>query len=128
MEVEMLERVAQRDENAIGVEGLLENVIRPQLRGFDRGLNRRVAADHHYDGTRVVRPDRLQGLDSVDPRHLHVEKDEMRMPTLVFLESVHRRRDSANLIALELEQLAEGTAHTGFIVDDQDATVHWTFL
>ena len=41
----MLERVAQRDENAIGVEGLLENVIRPELRRFDRGLNRRVAAD-----------------------------------------------------------------------------------
>src|SRR5437588_8222635 len=98
MKIEMLERVPQRDENAIGVERLLENVVGAELRRFDRGLNGRMPTDHHDDRARVVRPDRLQRLDPVDARHLYVEKDEVRMPPLVFIESVHGGGNGTNLV------------------------------
>ena len=40
VQIEVRERVAQRDEDAVGVERLLEDVVRAELRRLDRGLDR----------------------------------------------------------------------------------------
>ena len=40
LQVQVLQRVAQRDEDAVGVERLLEKVVRAELRRLDRRLDR----------------------------------------------------------------------------------------
>ena len=129
-QIEVLQRVAQRDENAVGVERLLENVVCAQLRGFDGGLNRRVSADHDDDRARIALLDLLERLDAVDAGHLHIEEDEIRPLLGVFRQTVHGISDRAHLVTLELEQLPECGADALLVVDDQNATRHdyFTFL
>src|SRR5205085_801854 len=45
VEIEMLERIPQRDEDAVRVERLLEDVVRAKLGCFDGRLDRGVPAD-----------------------------------------------------------------------------------
>src|ERR1700689_817073 len=40
----VLERIAERDQDAVGVEWLLEDVVGAELRGLDRGLDGRMPA------------------------------------------------------------------------------------
>ena len=121
----MLERVAQRDQNAIGVERLLENVVGAELRRLDRGLDGRVAADHHDDRARDrCSRMRLSASSPSMPRHLHVHEDEIRVPLLVLGDRVDRVRDRAHLVAVVLEQLAERGANPLLVVDDEDLRAH----
>ena len=75
-------------ENAIGVERLLEDVVRAELRRLDRGLDGGVAADHHDDRRRIDLANALERLEPVDAAHLHVHEDQIRMPLLVLGDRV----------------------------------------
>src|SRR5690349_1691216 len=122
VEIEMLERVSECDENPVRVERLLEDVVRPQLRRLDGSLDRRVATDHHDDRAGVMLLDPPQRLEAVDARHLDVEKDEMRLPLFVFAYPIDGVGDGADLVPLELEQLPERGANPLLVVDDENAS------
>ena len=78
-EVHVLYGVTQRQQNSVGVERLLEKIVRAELRRFDCRLDTPVTGDHHY-GERVINcPDLGQRLQPVHPRHLYVEQHQMRM-------------------------------------------------
>ena len=124
VQVEVRERIAQREENAIRVERLLENVVGAVLCRFDGGLDGRVTTDHHHDGAGVLLLQLAQRLEPVDARHLHVHEDEVRPEPRVLGEPVDRVRDGAHLVALELEKLAERGANPLLVVDDEDAAAH----
>jgi hypothetical protein len=81
----------------IGVERLLEDVVRAVLCRLDGGLDRRVAADHDDDGARILLPQLLKRLEAVDPRHLHVHEDEVRLESRILGEAIDRIRDGAHL-------------------------------
>jgi hypothetical protein len=117
-------RIAQRDENAIRIERLFENVIGAELRRLDGVLNRRVAADHHHGCRRIAIAELLERFETVHSRHLHVEKDELRLELFVCREPFSAGRCAPHLVALEFEELRECGANAGFVVDDQNATVH----
>ena len=125
---DVLERVAQRDLNAIGVERLLEKVVGAELRRFDGGLDGAVTADHHDDGGAVELANALERLESIDAAHLHIHEDEIRMPLLVLGDGVHGVRDGAHLVAVVLEQLAECGANPLLVVGDEDLRAHRTTL
>ena len=122
VQVEMRQRIPQRDENAIGVEWLFQDVVRPVLRRLHGSLDRRVPADHHDDGVRILLAQLSQRFEAVDPRHLHIHEDEMGMKARVLREAIHGVTRRAHLEAFELEELAECGADPLLVVDDQDAT------
>src|SRR3569833_3459403 len=124
VQIQMRESVAQRYENAVRVERLLEDVVGAELRRFDGGLDRRVAADHHDDRALIMLLDLLERLHAVDAGHLHVEEDQVGPLLLIFGDAVDSIRDGSHLIAFELEQLAQGGANALLVVDDQDAPGH----
>src|SRR5690348_12383194 len=121
----MLERVPERDENTIGVERFLENVVGAELRRLDGGLDRSVAADHHDDRAWIALLDLAQGLEAVDAGHLDVKEDEVRLPAFILGDPVDGVRDGAYLIPLELEQLAECGPHALLVVDDENPPHEW---
>jgi hypothetical protein len=125
VQVEMRERVPQSDENPIGVQRLLEDVVRAPLRRFHSGLDCRMPADHDDDRGRVDFAQPFQSFEAVDPGHLHVEENQMWPEALVLGDAVGRVVRRANLVALELEQLSERLADSCLVIDDQDFSRHW---
>src|SRR5690349_1555620 len=120
----MLQCISQRDENAIGIQRLLEDIIGAELRRLDRGLDRRMTADHYDNRRRVFLLDPLQRLDAIDARHLHIEEHEIRPPLLVFTDAVDCIGHRVHLVALELEELTERRPDTLFVVDDENSSAH----
>src|SRR5688572_28778941 len=118
VQLEMLERVTQRDQNAVGIERLFEDVVGAELGGLDRRLDRRVPADHDDRRARVGGFHALERLDPVDAAHFHVEEDELWMPALELGDTVDGVRRRAYVVALELEQLAECRANSLLVVDE----------
>ena len=120
----MGERVPHREQEAIGVERLLEEVERSALRGFHRRRDRAVAGDHDDLRTLVELAQPAQRLEAVQARHLHVEEDEVRTEL-----GVHRDRLPAGARHLDFEvfvfeDLFQGLADTRFVVDDQNPMAH----
>ena len=124
----VLERIAQRDLNAIGVERLLEKIVRAELRGLHGGLDGAVTADHHDDRRRILLANPLERLEPVDAAHLHIHEHQIRMPLLVLRDRVHRVRDRAHFVAVVLEELAERGANSLLVVGDQNPRAHRTTL
>jgi hypothetical protein len=83
-----------------------------------------VAADHHDDGGGVELAQAFQRLDAVDPRHLHIHEDQVRLPLPVLRDAVGGAADAAHLVTLVLEQLAERRADSLLVIDDEDASAH----
>src|ERR687898_2615347 len=120
----MLERVPQRDENAIGVEWLLEEIVGAELRRLHCGLNGPMPADHDDDGVRVCLLQPLQCLQPIDTRHLHVHKNEVWTKSVVLGDRVDRVARRLHLVPLVLEELAERLTNALLVVDDEDASAH----
>ena len=121
-------RVAQRDENAVGVERFLEDVVRTELRRLDRILDRRVPADHDHDGRGVAFAQSLQRLEPVHPRHLHVQEHQLRLPLLVHAEPLDAGRRRAHFEAFVLQELSQRRTNPLFVIHHQQATAHGTDL
>jgi hypothetical protein len=122
----MLERVPQRDENAVGVERLLEEVVRSELRGLDRGLNRSVPADHHDHRVGIAVPQPLERFEPVDACHLHIHEHEVRTKAIVFRDRINGVARRLDLIPLVLEKLPERLSNALLVIDDQNAAAHRT--
>src|SRR5665213_716539 len=125
---DVLERIAQRDLNAIGVERLLEKVVGAELSGLDGRLNGSVTADHHDDRRRIDDANALERLESIDAAHLHIHEDEIRMPLLILGDRVDCVLHRVHLVAVVLEELAERGADPLLVVCNQDLRAHRTTL
>ncbi len=122
----MLEHMPQREEDAVGIQRLLDEVERAELRRLHRGLDGAVAGDHDHLCRRVGLPQLGQGLEAVHPRHLHIEHHEMRMELAIGLEGRLAAVHGMHVHALVLEDLAQGFPHAPFVVHHQHASRHYS--
>src|SRR5687768_10280172 len=83
-----------------------------------------MTADHDDSCAGVDLTNALQRLHAVHAGHLHVEKDEVRPPFLIFGDPVDCIRDRTDLVALVLEELSESRANPLLVVDDEDSSAH----
>src|SRR2546427_10262850 len=67
----------QCEQDAVGVERLLQEIVRAQLGRLDRGLDRSMTGDHHDLRVRVELAQLSQRLEAVHALHLDVQKDQM---------------------------------------------------
>src|SRR5439155_16159097 len=123
-EIHVLQGVPQREQDAIGGERLLQEVVGAELRRLDGGLDRTVAGDHEDLGVCVELAQLAQGLQAVHPLHFHVEEHEMGPELGVALQGLRPRRAGLNFDLLILEQLRERFADPLLVVDHQDTTAH----
>jgi hypothetical protein len=105
-EVHPLERVPEEQEHTVGVERLLEEVVRAGLRRLDGRLDRAVPAHHHDQCGRVGLTQAAERVEAVHAGHLHVHEDEVRPEPLVLGEPFRSAGRDAHVVALVLEQLA----------------------
>ena len=80
--------------------------------------------DHDDLRAGVEVPEPRQGLEAVEPGHLHVEKDEMGAELGVEGDRLAAGRGHADLQALVLQHLLQRLADAGFVIDDEDPMTH----
>jgi hypothetical protein len=120
----LLQHVAQRHDDALAAQWLVEEVDCAGPDGIDGRGGRAVARDHH-DGQRLVdgaQP--AQHLHAVHARHLDVEQHQVRPFALRQLDAVLAVARPEELVVLVLEDHAQRVADRGFVVDHQDARFH----
>jgi hypothetical protein len=71
------QRVPYREQQAVGVQRLLQEVEGAALGGLDGGGDGAVTGDHDDLGPGVEVPQPGEGLQPVEPGHLHIEEDQM---------------------------------------------------
>ena len=120
----MTQRIADRDEQPVGVERLLEEVECAATGGLDRCLQSTVTRDHDHDRVRVELPQPREGVETVQAGHLDVEERQVG-PVLgeegdAFTPGARR----PHLHALILEHLLEGLADACFVIDNEYPISH----
>ena len=121
---DVAQRVLERQQDAVRVERLLEEVVGAELGRLDRGGDGPVAGDHHDQGLRVGLAQLRQDRQPVHPRHLHVEQDEVRLELGEGVQRLGPGAGQRDRVALVLEQLAQRLAHALLVVHHQDAVAH----
>ena len=118
----MLQRIPQRQQDAIGIERFFEEIIRAELRGFDGGLDSAVAGDHHDLCLRIELADLLERLEPVHPFHLDVEKDEVRLELGIDADRLVAGRARLDFDLLVFQNLLQCFANPLLVIHDHDAT------
>ncbi len=124
LEIEMRERVSQHHENAVGIERLLQNFVRARLGRLDGGADGGVPADHHHNGRRIELAQLLERLHPIHAGHLHIEKNQVRPPLLVFGYPVRGVCEGVDLVPLVLQCRADSL----LIIYDENPATHFTLL
>ena len=120
----MGQRVPDGEQEAVGVERLLQEVERPALGGLDRGGDRAVPRDHHDLRPGIEIAEAGERLEAVEAGHLHVEEDEVRPELGVDRDRLAAGGGDPDLQVLVLEHLLQRLADAGFVVDDEDPMTH----
>ena len=117
-----LERLLERQEDALEGERLLEEVVRAALDGRDGRLDGPVPRDHDDGAREAARAEAVEDREAVHVRQPDVEEDgvgqarrrSVRDGVLAEADGVHR-------VALVAEDLAERLTDPGLVVADEDA-------
>src|SRR5439155_1630422 len=123
-EVYVLEGVAQREQDAVRVERLLEEIVGAELGRFDGGLDGAVARDHHDLRARVELAQLAQRLEAVHALHLDVEQHEVGPELGVEAQRLGAGGARAHFEVLVLEQLGQRLTDALLVVHDQHAPAH----
>src|SRR5262245_7085977 len=117
LEPGVLEGAADRDQDLLERQGLLDEVVGAQARGLHRGLDRAVARDHDHDRLGARALDLGQGLEAVHPAHPDVEEGDVGELVSEEPERVGAAADRGDAIAFVLEHVAEGRPDGRLVVD-----------
>ncbi len=106
--------------------GLRHAIERTAIERIQCGLRaRRGQRADHNDRERLLGKERLQGGQTVHVRHLHVEREDVRLKGLDLLQglpAVNGRADDRHVRGI-LNRRAQQLAHHHRIVDHQDANL-----
>jgi hypothetical protein len=120
----LVERVANRQEHALARQRLLDEIERAGLRRFDRRADGPVSGDDHDRQRLRDAPDSLKRLQSIHPRHLHVEEDQIGRLLLDERDPLGAARRLEHVIAFVLEDHPHRPADLHLVVNDQNARLH----
>jgi hypothetical protein len=83
-----------------------------------------VARDHHDLRTGVQIPKARQRLQPIQPRHLHVEKDQVRPELGIEADRLATRRRHPDFEVLVLQDLLQRLANALLVVHNEHAMAH----
>ena len=126
LEARGLERPLGDQDQPVGLERLLDEVIGAELDRRHRRLDVAVAGDHHDRHVGMLLLDRLEQLQPVELRALQpdVEQDKLRPARLDRGERLVGIAREARAVALVLEDARDEFADVVFVVDDENVSSH----
>ena len=123
-QIQVLQRVAQREQDAVGVERLFQKIVRAELRRLHGRLNGAVTGDHDYLRVGIELAQLPQRFEPIHPLHLHIQKDEVRPELGIQLQRLPAGRTRPHFDGFVLEQLLQRFADALLVVDHEDAPAH----
>ena len=121
-----LERAADDEEEAVGLEGLLDEVVGAVLDGGDGGLDGAVAGDHDDGDVGLLDVHGLQDAEAVEPGALEpdVEDDERGAAVPEGGHGLVAVAGLADGVALVFQHAFDEHADIGLVIDDEDFLSH----
>ena len=117
LEPRVLEGAADRDQDLLEGQRLLDEVVGAQPRRPHGRLDRAVARDHHHDRLGARPLDLGEGLEAVHPIHPDVEKGHVGELVGEEAQGVRAAADRRDAIALVLQDVAQGGSDGRLVVD-----------
>ena len=130
MQVRILERPLDREEEFGDRERFLNEVVGAESCRFHCGFDRAVTG-HHDDRSaeRTAFGPLLQQRDSISIRHPDIEEDQIRAPDPTRVAGLGRILGDGHLESFVLQDLLEEDADIRLVVDHQDLLItHDAFL
>ena len=121
-----LQRAVGDQDQPVGLERLLDEVVGALLDRGDRGFDVAVAGDHHHRHFGMVHLDDVEQLQTVELRALQpdVEEHHARPARRNLGDRRIAVARGTRAKALVLENAGDQLADVGFVVDDQDIVGH----
>lgn len=118
-----MEGVLDADEHAFARDGFLEEVAGAQFDGFDRVVNRGVAADHH-DGQRAcgfIVTDPREQLEAPDAGQEQINDDEVDgfLAVRQEIERLLARLRFDDVVAIAAKNHVQDATDVAFVIDDE---------
>ena len=107
-------------EEALRIDGLLDEVERPALERLHRGRDRALARNHDDARLRRLLADHRQRLEPAHARHVDVEQDGVEAPLLHRFERSHAVGRYGHAVPFVLQHAAQRSADLRIVVDHQD--------
>ncbi len=119
-QVAAVQRIANADQDAIDVRGLLDEVESPLLQRIHSGIDGAMPADHHHGQVGGVCLQLLQHLDAIHLGHLDVAEHQVESALGRLLQSCCPVLRLVHLVLLVLEYVAQCGTDRFLVVDDED--------
>ena len=121
-----LDGTVDHQQQAIGLEGLFDEIVSTGLDGRDGGVDRAVTADHHHRHRRIFAADHFEDLQAVELAALQPDvEDHQRRPTLANrVDRFGAVVSAAGGVALILQDARDQHADVALVVDDQNIVAH----
>ena len=116
--------VADRGDDLLELEGLLDEVVAAELHRRHRALDRSVRGDENDLGVGRLLAHAAQDLDPVGVAQHEIEEDHVRSVLLEAKPGLGARRGDAHLEALPGERRADRLPDQGLVVRYQDLDAH----
>ncbi len=116
----VVEGVIDGEQNALEGERLLQKIVGTEARGLHRGFDAAVAGDHD-DGRRAGVAQPFEHGQSVDAGKPEVEQDEIELVARVLGDPFLARLAERGLVSFVAEDVGEGGADGGLVVDDENS-------
>ena len=117
---------ADDQQQPVRLERLLDEVVSAKLDRRDCRLDGAMAGDHHDGDVRLLRQQRLQDAEAIEPRPLQPDVEDHQRRA-AHPEGRERRVGVAGLpdrIAFVFKDALDQHADVGFVVNDQDLVRH----
>ena len=121
-----LDGAVDHQQQAVGLERLLDEVVGAGLDGRHGGVDRAVAADHHHRHRRLLAADHFQELQTIELAALQPDvEDHQRRPALPHgVGGLGAVVSATGGVALILQDARDQRADVAFVVDDQNIVAH----
>ena len=121
-----LDGAVDDEQQAIGLERLLDEVVGALADRRHRDLDRAVPADHDHGDRRVLGADRVKHTHAVDAAAFEpdVEQNQGRPPCPERCQRRIRIRGHSRVVAFVGERIGNDRADICFVVDDQNLLRH----
>ena len=114
-----LEHVAQRHQDPVEVERLLDEVVGPFLQSVDRRLHGAVPRNHDHRRRHVFLGQHVKHIQAVHLGHFDVAENGVECRLGGHQDAVHPGACFRHLVALVLEDFTEAGADGRFVVDQE---------
>ncbi len=124
-ELGLIDAVADRQQQPLHIDRLLQKIERPELRRVDRGGDRSVPRYDDDGKTGMKLLELSENLETVHTRHLDVEQHDVDALARGEIQGGRAVRRGEGLELLVREQPLERAPDTLFVVDDQNPFAHF---